>query len=227
MFQDGAAVTPGVYNLLDNKFELTECVEYTSESAEEIAVLAQLEPTYELCLFRPSYSLQENYQGGLITGTSESAQDRKWRACRPLVLSIDIRILLDNVADRILEQKGGDTYPRSVLSDVVTQRDYANAEGNLIAPAELYSTLIEDTLVLVTVYTYINRGELQPDRKVYHLIGDKLKVLDHGDKRRAYLSSASPKKLAGDYAIDAVFNDFGKASPSSSKGPKRNTTAAQ
>jgi hypothetical protein len=46
-------------------------------------------------------------------------------------------------------------------------------------------------------------------------------------ERRAYLSSASPKKLAGDYAIDAVFNDFGKASPSSSKGPKRNTTAAR
>jgi hypothetical protein len=43
--------------------------------------------------------------------------------------------------------------------DVVTQRDYANVEGNLIAPAELYSTLVEDTLVLVTVYTYINRGE--------------------------------------------------------------------
>jgi hypothetical protein len=46
-------------------------------------------------------------------------------------------------------------------------------------------------------------------------------------ERRAYLSSASPKKLAGDYAIDTAFNDFGKASPSSSKGPKHNTTAAQ
>jgi hypothetical protein len=57
---------------------------------------------------------------------------------------------------------------------VVTQRDYTDAEGNLIAPAELYSTLVEGTLVLVTVYfaTYImkdqknDRGEAQLDRKV-------------------------------------------------------------
>jgi hypothetical protein len=51
---------------------------------------------------------------------------------------------------------------------VVTQRDYANAKGNLIASAELYSTLVEGALVLVAVYfvAYINRGEPQPDRKV-------------------------------------------------------------
>ncbi|KAJ7724350.1 hypothetical protein B0H14DRAFT_2641568 [Mycena olivaceomarginata] len=48
-----------------------------------------------------------------------------------------------------------------------------------------YSTLVEGTLILVTVYfaAYImkdqdnDRGEPQPDRKVYHLIVDKLKVL--------------------------------------------------
>jgi hypothetical protein len=51
---------------------------------------------------------------------------------------------------------------------VVTQRDYANTEGDLIVSAELYSTLVEGTLVFVTVYfvTYINRGEPQPDKKV-------------------------------------------------------------
>jgi hypothetical protein len=80
---------------------------------------------------------------------------------------------------------------------------------------------------------------LQSVLQVYHLIGDKHKGLDRGDsgpwnqtvptmpERRAYSPGASPKKLARDHAIDAVFNDFGKASPSSSKVPKRNTTAAQ
>jgi hypothetical protein len=47
------------YNLLANvriylffstqNFELTECVECTGDSVEDIAVLAQLEPTYEVC----------------------------------------------------------------------------------------------------------------------------------------------------------------------------------
>jgi hypothetical protein len=46
-------------------------------------------------------------------------------------------------------------------------------------------------------------------------------------ERRAYSPGASPKKLARDHAIDAAFNDFGKASPSSSKVSKHNTTAAQ
>jgi hypothetical protein len=46
-------------------------------------------------------------------------------------------------------------------------------------------------------------------------------------ERRTYLSGASPKKLAGDHTINTVFNDFRKVLPSSSKGPKHNTTTAQ
>ncbi|KAJ7790320.1 hypothetical protein B0H14DRAFT_3161467 [Mycena olivaceomarginata] len=229
MFQNGAAV----YDALrvsdeteeaknGENFELTECVECSGDSVEDIVVLARLEPTYEhasftkmvldsvhkqLCFVRSSYSSQENYQGGLDHGN-----------------------IREQFADHILERKVGDTYPPSVLSDhrgpcfahdkaVVTQRDYTDAEGNLIAPAELYSTLVEGTLVLVTVYfaTYImkdqknDRGEPQPDRKVYHLIVDKLK----------------PKKRARDNAVDTAFNNFGKASPSSSKRQKRNTTGTQ
>ncbi|KAJ6618446.1 hypothetical protein B0H10DRAFT_2217754 [Mycena sp. CBHHK59/15] len=172
---------------------------------------------------------------------------------------MDIPILFDNFTNCFLERKVGDTYPPSVLSDhrgpclahdkaIVTQRDYANVDGKLIAPAELYSTLVEGTLVLVTVYfaTYImkdqknDRGEPQPDRKVYHLIVDKLKVLDRGDgeawdpaaltmpERPTYSPGASPKKRARDNAIDTAFNNFGKASsPSCSKRQKRNTTGSQ
>ncbi|KAF7355816.1 ATP-dependent DNA helicase [Mycena venus] len=178
------------------------------------------------------------------------------RPLLPLVLLVLLAGELPN--PQIVERKIGDTYPPSVLPDhrgpcfahdkaVVTQRDYVDADGNLIAPAELYSTLVEGTLVLVTVYfaTYImkdqknDRGEPQPDRKVYHLLVDKLKVLDRGDgepwdpaiptmpERRAYSPGASPKKRARDSAVDAAFNNFGKASPSTSKRHKRNAAGTQ
>ncbi|KAJ7101112.1 hypothetical protein C8R44DRAFT_988393 [Mycena epipterygia] len=229
MFQDGAAV----YDTLrvsdeeeevknGENFELTECVECTGDSVEDIVVLARLEPTYEIPYTNSSASSAPRTPRRRITkvgstaGTSESAPD------------------VEMATPQTIERKVGDTYPPSILSDhrgpcfahdkaVVTQCDYADAEGNLIAPAELYSTLVEGTLVLVTVYfaTYImkdqknDRGEPQPDRKVYHLIVDKLKVLDRGDAG------------ARDNAIDAAFNNFGKVLPSPSKRQKRNTTGPQ
>ncbi|KAJ6622357.1 hypothetical protein B0H10DRAFT_2342263 [Mycena sp. CBHHK59/15] len=230
MFQDGAAVYDAP-RVSDEQQEVKKGEHF--ELTERHHVLARLEPTYEIPYTNSSTSsalvlLAGEYQGGSTTGISE-------------------------------KRKVGDTYPPSVLSDhrgpcfahdkaVVTQRDYANVDGKLIAPAELYSTLVEGTLVLVTVYfaTYImkdqknDRGEPQPDRKVYHLIVDKLKVLDRGDgeawdpavptmpERPTYSPGASPKKRARDNAIDAAFNNFGKASsPSSSKRQKRNTTGSQ
>ncbi|KAJ6623328.1 hypothetical protein B0H10DRAFT_1944047 [Mycena sp. CBHHK59/15] len=241
MFQDGAAVYDAL-RVSDEQqevkkgehFELTECVECTGDSVEDIIVLARLEPTYEIP----------------YTNSSTSSAPRTPRR----------RITKVGSTTGISEKrKVGDTYPPSVLSDhrgpcfahdkaVVTQCDYANVDRKLIAPAELYSTLVEGTLVLVTVYfaTYImkdqknDRGEPQPDRKVCHLIVDKLKVLDRGDgeawdpavptmpERPTYSPGASPKKRARDNAIDAAFNNFGKASsPSSSKRQKRNTTGSQ
>ncbi|KAJ7838946.1 hypothetical protein B0H14DRAFT_3869894 [Mycena olivaceomarginata] len=233
MFQNGAAV----YDALRVSDEIEE-----AKNGENFELTAC--PTYEIpytnnsALSAPRTPRRRITKVGSTTGTSESASD------------VDMA--------QTVERKVGDTYPPSVLSDhrgpcfahekaVVTQRDYTDAEGNLIAPAELYSTLVEGTLVLVTVYfaTYImkdqtnDRGEPQPDRKVYHLIVDKLKVLDHGDgepwnppipmmpERRAYSPGTSPKKRARDNAVDAAFNNFGKASPSSSKRQKRNTTGTQ
>ncbi|KAJ6608340.1 hypothetical protein B0H10DRAFT_1955495 [Mycena sp. CBHHK59/15] len=225
MFQDGAAVYDAL-RVSDEQqevkkgehFELTECVECTGNSVEDIIVLARLEPTYEIP----------------YTNSSTSSAPRTPRR----------RITKVGSTTGISEnRKVGDTYPPSVLSDhrgpcfvhdkaIVTQRD----------------TLIEGTLVLVTVYfaTYImkdqknDRGEPQPDRKVYHLIVDKLKVLDRGDgeawdlavptmpERPTYSPGASPKKRARDNTIDTVFNNFGKASsPSSSKRQKHNTTGSQ
>jgi hypothetical protein len=75
--------------------------------------------------------------------------------------------------------------------------------------------------------------------QVYHLIVDKLKVLNCEDgepwdppipavpEHCAYSSGSSPKKRARDHAVDATVNNFGKVSPSSSKRQKHNTTGAQ
>ncbi|KAJ7830083.1 hypothetical protein B0H14DRAFT_2593571 [Mycena olivaceomarginata] len=237
-------------------FELTECVECTGDSVEDIVVVA---PTYEIpyannsALSAPRTPRRRIIKVGSTTGTSESAPD------------VDMAQTVDKFADHILERKVGDTYPPSVLSDhrgpclahdkaVVTQRDYTDAEGNLIAPAELYSTLVEGTLVLVTVYfaTYImkdqknDRGEAQLDRKDLDACFTGLPP-DSGQaqsprswrwepwnppiptmpERRAYSPGTSPKKRATDNAVDTAFNNFGKVSPSSSKRHKRNTTGTQ
>ncbi|KAJ6607639.1 hypothetical protein B0H10DRAFT_1956079 [Mycena sp. CBHHK59/15] len=72
------------------------------------------------------------------------------------------------------------------------------------------------------------------DRKVYHVLVDRLKILDHGNgdawnplvpalPERRY-SSATPKRGRDD-AADAAFDSFGsKSSPSPAKKSRRTTT---
>ncbi|KAJ6567481.1 hypothetical protein B0H10DRAFT_1071410 [Mycena sp. CBHHK59/15] len=151
---------------------------------------------------------------------------------------------------QVAERKVGDTYPPSTLSDVqgpafqfekavLTQRDYHDLNGNLIAPGELYRTLTESTLVLVTVslVTYImtdqktERGLPVSDKKIYHLLVDKLKILDHGDGEPwsptvpmmpgPLDTPFSPKKRPRDEATDAAFNTFSASSPSPSQRHRR------
>ncbi|KAJ7031474.1 hypothetical protein C8F04DRAFT_1110354 [Mycena alexandri] len=226
----------------NESFEITHCVECTGDSVKDIVVLARLEPTYEVPYANdtaPSTPRTPRRRVSKVasTGAAENAGDTEMPA------------------PAIKERKIGDTYPPSVLSDhrgpcfehdkaVVTQRDYTDANGNLIAPSELYSTLTEGTLVLVTVYfaTYVmkdlktDRGDPQVDRKVYHLIIDKLKVLDRGNgepwdppvptmpERRTYSPGASPRKRARDDATDAAFNNFGKGA---AQAPKRRRTGGR
>ncbi|KAJ7852202.1 hypothetical protein B0H14DRAFT_3450916 [Mycena olivaceomarginata] len=148
------------------------------------------------------------------------------------------------------ERQIGDKYPPDCLPDhrdpyfahdkaQLIQRDYRDLDGSLIAPHELYEKLVEGTLVLVTVslVTYIITGQLtgngapKPDRKVYHMIVDQLKILDHGDGEpwnppipslpdRRY-SPMTPKRPR-DAAADAAFNSFGtRSSPSPPKRSRR------
>ncbi|KAF7333796.1 hypothetical protein MVEN_02336400 [Mycena venus] len=87
--------------------------------------------------------------------------------------------------------------------------------------------------------SYSSQENYQSGSNHSDLLVDKLKVLDRGDgepwdpavptmlEHRAYLPGASPKKRARDSAVDAVFNNFGKASPSTSKRHKRNAAGTQ
>ncbi|KAJ7189941.1 hypothetical protein GGX14DRAFT_408393 [Mycena pura] len=108
----------------------------------------------------------------------------------------DVTVVLLEPAER----KIGDKYSPSKLSDhrgpyfahdkaELVQRDYTDKDGKLIAPEELYATLTEGTLVLVVVSlaTYVIKdqktesGASLPDKKIYHVLVDRLKVLDRGD----------------------------------------------
>ncbi|KAJ7035235.1 hypothetical protein C8F04DRAFT_1182401 [Mycena alexandri] len=69
---------------------------------------------------------------------------------------------------------------------VVTQCDYTNTDGNLIAPGELYSTLNGGTPVLVYVVTYVmkdfkhDRGDMQVNRKLLSTFNLTVVMGSHG-----------------------------------------------
>ncbi|KAJ7790967.1 hypothetical protein B0H14DRAFT_3568348 [Mycena olivaceomarginata] len=241
MFQDGAAVCDAL-RIADEKVELeknenfvvTDIVHCT---VEDIIVLLRLHPTYEV-----------SYSGGSRTPTSAPSTPRR-RVMRVGSTTTSSETS-ENAEDVEMaappQRKVGDTYPPSALSDVqgpafqfekavLTQREYHDLNGNLIAPGELYGTLTEGTLVLVTVsfVAYImtdqttERGLPASDKKIYHLLVDKLKILDHGDGEPWSPTAPtmpgprdtpfSPKKKPRDEATDAAFNNFSASSPSPSQ----------
>ncbi|KAJ7875911.1 hypothetical protein B0H14DRAFT_3546211 [Mycena olivaceomarginata] len=150
------------------------------------------------------------------------------------------------------ERKIGDKYLPSKLSDhrepyfahdkaELVQWDYTDKDGKLIAPEELYATLTEGTLVLVVVSlsTYVIRdqktdsGVSLPDKKIYHVLIDQLRVLDCGDtepcnppvpeipEARVY-SPMTPQRRARDDTADIAFHAFGpKLLPSPPKRARR------
>ncbi|KAJ7776485.1 hypothetical protein DFH07DRAFT_980635 [Mycena maculata] len=251
MFQDGAAVCDAL-RMADEKVELennenfavTDIVHCTGDTVEDIIVLLRLHPTYEV-----------PYSGSSRTPTSAPSTPRR-RVMR-VGTTTTLSETSENVGDvemaalpQVTERKVGDTYPPSTLSDVqgpafqsekavLTQRDYHDLNGNLIAPGVLYGTLTEGTLVLVTVsfVTYImtdqktDRGLPASDKKIYHLLLDKLKILDHGDGEPwnptvpampgPRDTSFSPHKRPRDEATDAAFNNFSASSPSPSQRRRR------
>ncbi|KAJ7687340.1 hypothetical protein B0H14DRAFT_3907374 [Mycena olivaceomarginata] len=142
------------------------------------------------------------------------------------------------------DPKIDDHFPVSVLPEIsgpcfelekakLVQRDYKDMEGNLISPADLNSKLTEGTLVLVMLKfaTYIMKNRTRSLFQVYHVLIDKLRILDHGDGEPFVASipvapetrfPTTPTKRARDDAADSAFDSFASnATPSPAKRAKR------
>ncbi|KAJ7092166.1 hypothetical protein C8R44DRAFT_990312 [Mycena epipterygia] len=245
MYRDGVAVCDSI-RVHDEEceaqngehFEITDwitCAKGDENTVDKMILLARLGQTYEV-----SYG----------NSSPASGTPRRMR-----VTKVGSATNSDSTSDDVQMEAGpvrkvGDTYPPDRLPDhqgpyfahekaTLIQRDYKDVDGTLIAPHELYSKLTEGTLVLLTVslVTYVitgqknDKGELKADKKVYHVLVDRLKILDHGDgnawnppvpalPERRY-SPATPKR-GRDGAADAAFDNFGsKSSPSPSKKARR------
>ncbi|KAJ7883708.1 hypothetical protein B0H14DRAFT_3432830 [Mycena olivaceomarginata] len=237
MYRDGVAVCDSIRAYDEERegekgeqFEITDWI--TCEPGDEITVdkmvlLARLDQTYEIP------------HGNNVNASSSTSRTPRRRitkvgsATNPTTPS-------DSAADVDMEAAQITvifTPPTSFLTieartSRMTRSSSSNADvdGTLIAPHELYSKLTEGTLVLVTVSPN-EKGEPK-DKKVYHVLVDRLKILDHGDgeawnppipalPERPYYSPATPKR-GRDVAADAAFDGFGsRSSPSPSKRPKR------
>ncbi|KAJ6529946.1 hypothetical protein B0H10DRAFT_2441218 [Mycena sp. CBHHK59/15] len=135
------------------------------------------------------------------------------------------------------ERAIGDTYEPNMLPDhrsnyfnhdkaKLVQRDYKDTDGSLIALHELYGKLTEGTLILVVVslVTYVIKEEGRKNKKIYHALVEKLKILDHGEAKpwnppipvmpeRRPFYTPSPKKRVRNEVADVAFDNFG-SSPS-------------
>ncbi|KAJ7739458.1 hypothetical protein DFH07DRAFT_965748 [Mycena maculata] len=232
----------------DQRFDVTEwIISGENDPDEDIVLLTRLHPTYEV----PHNS-----------GTKDSSSRTPRKRIRKVDSTAKSDQLSDGMPDadadsvgpQTTERKVGDKYPPSKLSDhrgpyfahekaELIQRDYTDRDGKLIAPEELYATLTEGTLVLVMVSlaTYVitdqktEKGTPIPDKKIYHVLVDRLKVLDRGDAEpwnppvpaipepRFYSPTTSPQRRGRDDAADTAFNTFGsKSSPSPTKRARRN-----
>ncbi|KAJ6620214.1 hypothetical protein B0H10DRAFT_2360976 [Mycena sp. CBHHK59/15] len=230
MYRDGVAVCDSICahdeeqeGQKGENFEITEwisCAKGDENTVDKMILLAQLP--------RLTRFLTENHKGWIYDKPGPDFHD---------VTDVDLE------ATQVAEHKVSDHYPPDQLPNnkgpyfahekaKLIERDYKDVDGTLIAPHELYSKLTEGTLVLLTVslVMYViksKKGELKPDRKVYHVLVNRLKILDHGDSEawdppvlalpeRCY-SPATPKRGRDDTA-DAAFDSFGsKSLPSLAK----------
>ncbi|KAJ6612936.1 hypothetical protein B0H10DRAFT_2277579 [Mycena sp. CBHHK59/15] len=228
----------------NERFDVTEWINGEEDArAEDMVLLVRLHPTYEV----PYSSAKQE--------SSPSSRTPRKRISKvgPAANPDDLPHSMDEVDTAHSEP----TVPPSKHSDhwgpyfahekaELVQRDYTDKEGKLIAPEELYATLTEGTLVLVMVSlaTYVIRDQKTekgvpfPDKKIYHVLVDRLKVLDCGDAQpwnppvpempeaRVY-SPLTPQRRARDDAADTAFNAFGlKSSPSPPKRARRAGTGS-
>ncbi|KAJ7817262.1 hypothetical protein B0H14DRAFT_3877542 [Mycena olivaceomarginata] len=165
------------------RFEITEsifCENGEGDLADNIIMLLRLQQTFET---PPANNppATPNSQRRRITKVDEPAESSSNN-------SGDV----DMEDTPIGERKVGDVYPARMLPEVrgplfaldkaqLRQHDYRDADGNLIAAHEVRVKLTEGTLVLVILelVTYVitpQKGEKGPNRKIYHVLADKLRV---------------------------------------------------
>ncbi|KAJ7938696.1 hypothetical protein B0H13DRAFT_1851282 [Mycena leptocephala] len=165
---------------VEKQGEVTEWT-YRADGAED-----QLSDIMQLRL-APTYEAPKSHtkSGSLKTSPSKSRprHQRKTPAAPE-----DVEMENENevtATTQKVERRVGDTYPPTFC---LTTRDYRGVDGELIAPAELYTELTEGTLfsAQITLHTYIWPGS--PRNKIYHIYIERLKVLDKG-----YGDAWSPK----------------------------------
>ncbi|KAJ7756908.1 hypothetical protein B0H14DRAFT_3896198 [Mycena olivaceomarginata] len=179
------------------------------DPTDKIFVLVRLHPTFEVPYRNPSTPWTRR-RITLIADDAESSGDVEMEALP------------------VVERKVGDTYPPNMLPEVqgpfwalekavLSQRDYKDVDGSLIPPHKVNTKLVEGTLVLVQVslVTYVmvdqmEKGEPAPNKKVYHIVADKLRILD-----------PSPQKRPRDEAADAAFEKFGTKLSSPTPSPAK------
>ncbi|KAJ6606903.1 hypothetical protein B0H10DRAFT_2439874 [Mycena sp. CBHHK59/15] len=257
MFVNGLAVCDAIRGANETEekangehFDVVEWITCgESEAVDEAVLLLRLHQTYEVPYsnIKTDSSSSPRTPRKRITkvGSSENATEK----------SNNLGDVDMDAAAQVtgIERQIGDTYPPDKLPDhqgpyfahdraKLVQRDYRDVDGSLIAPHELYEKLTEGTLVLVMISlaTYVitdqktAKGDPMADKKIYHVLVDRLKILDRGDGQawapaiptmpeRRYFSSGSPaKKRARDSAADAAFENFGsRAAPGPLKKAKR------
>ncbi|KAJ7513266.1 hypothetical protein B0H11DRAFT_20181 [Mycena galericulata] len=250
-FRNGAAVIDGVRGADETQeaargetFEVTEAVLYEQhegDPTDNIVVLARLHPTFEVP------------QGSNNSSAPRTPRRRITKVDSTPTDTSDDPGDVDMEGSQVAERKVGDTYPPSMLPEVqgpfyaldkarLFQRDYRDVDNSLIAPHELTAKLTEGTLVLVMISfaTYVitdqksERGEPKPDKKIYHVQVDKLRILDPGNgepstppapkmPERRFSPATPSRKRARDDAADAAFDSFGtkSSSPSPPKKSRR------
>ncbi|KAJ7775926.1 hypothetical protein DFH07DRAFT_951830 [Mycena maculata] len=215
----------------NQRFDVTEwIISGENDPDEDIVLLARLHPTYEV----PHNS---------------STKDSSSRTPRKRISKVDSTAKSDQLSDGMPDADADSVGPQTTdintksAINILLASYYTDRDRKLIAPEELYATLTEGTLVhvMVSLATYVitdqktEKGTLIPDKKIYHVLVDRLKVLDRGDAEpwnppvpvipepRFYLPTTSPQRRGRDDAADTASNTFGsKSSPSPTKRARHN-----
>ncbi|KAJ6570780.1 hypothetical protein B0H10DRAFT_1964510 [Mycena sp. CBHHK59/15] len=164
----------------DKNGESHDCVSREDKDKTKLAdlLILRLKPTYEKPFGNRPVSLPRR-----VRNVRSAAED-----------DVDMASVNATTA-AVLARKVGDTYSPDLLADhkgdyfahdkvKLVQRPYKDENGHLIAPHELYSKLVEETLfsakISLSMYIMKDRNPRFLYSKIYHINVEKLTILDPG-----------------------------------------------